>query len=103
MQRLLPRYEATLFWIPLGGLILTAWIAGGSIRSYKQIPGWGVLPLLIAGLVLVFGGLVVMYQPTKLGHWFSEKSAGWRDMSQALYATVMGIMLCVWAGRAAFS
>jgi hypothetical protein len=56
--------------------------------------------MLAGGLALVFGGLVALDQPSKLGHWFAERSATWPDVSQAIYAVIFGVIVCVWAALA---
>jgi hypothetical protein len=100
MQKLRPRYQATVFWLPLAGLMVVAWLAGGSIKSYTQVPDWGAAPMLAGGLALSIGGLVALYQPPRFRHWFAARRATWRDVSQSLYAVVFGVTVCIWAALA---
>jgi hypothetical protein len=102
MRSFRARNEIGLVWLPFAVLLISSWLAGGSITRYQQIP-FALAPFdFLAGAVLVCGALIGLYEPTRFDAWFrAGPKPTSRDVGQHLFCLLFGALVCYW-GAAAF-
>ena len=94
MQPLRWKFELLLFWLPFLLLLLCSAIAGHSIKSYTQLPV-ALSPLaFLAGILLMSGALIGLFQPVRFEHWFRQTSTPTvRCASQYLLSLIFGVVV----------
>jgi hypothetical protein len=94
------RFEIVLFWLPLVPPLLCSWFVGTSIHSYQQIP-LAFTPLILgSGVVLLIGGIIGLYQPTRFNPWFDETQSNWRGLNNHMLSLAFGCWLSFWGAAA---
>ena len=77
-------YQLMMLWLPLLVEYVLIEASGNSLAGPGTLPGWRPPIDLFLGVVLGAGGVITIFKPRSLDHWFSPPSS-WSGIGERLH------------------